>query len=425
MKPLLLSTFDISGGAARAAYRLHQGLIGSGADSRMLVRSKFSQDVSVIGADKPALHALNRLHPKLDGLPKTLLKGLDRKKRTPYSVQWIPDFLLDQVNQFDPDIINVHWVGGGFLNIETISKFKRPVVWTLHDMWAFTGGCHYSQGCDRYQRFCQACPQMPPRYNLDLSHWIWKRKAQSWANLTATVVTPSQWLANCARASSLFKNHRIEVIPYGLDTEVFRPIEQSLARYKLNLPQDKRLILFGASDGTNNLRKGFSFLKVALEILSQNDLKNQFELVIFGASKSNQSIDLGIKAHYLGNLSDEITLTCAYSAADVFVAPSLEDNLPNTVLESLACGTPCVAFTIGGMPDLIDHYRNGYLANAIDSSDLARGIAWVLERQAISPQVLREAARAKAEQSFRLETQSACYLALFEELKNQNLAVTC
>ncbi|KAM3110490.1 glycosyltransferase family 4 protein [Phormidesmis sp. 146-33] len=421
MKTLLLSTFDISGGAARSAYRLHQGLVNCGTDSKMLVRAKFSQDSSVIGADQKVTQTLSRLKTSVDSLPKILFRGLDKNKRTPYSLHWVPAFNLSKIKELDPDIINIHWIGGGFLKIEAIAQLKKPIVWTLHDMWAFTGGCHYSQGCDRYLKACESCPQMPPRYNLDLSSWVWQRKSEAWAGLTPTIVTPSRWLANCARSSALFQDYRVEVIPYGLDTETYKPFEQTFVRNKLQLPLDKYLILFGASDALINSRKGFNYLRSALEILNHK-LRDRCELVIFGASHSD-GIDLGIKAHYLGNFNDETALAQVYSAVDVFVAPSLEDNLPNTVMESIACGTPCVAFNIGGMPDMIDHQQNGYLAKPLDAIDLAQGITWVLENS--QSQKLRYAAREKVEQEFRLDLQAKRYLSLFAEAKGclENLEI--
>ncbi len=420
MKILLLSTFDTSGGAARSAYRLHQGLINCGTDSRMLVQAKFSQDSSVFGADQKVTQKLSRLKTSIDSLPKILFRGLDKKKRTPYSLHWTPTINLPKIKELDPDVINIHWIGGGFLKIETIPQLKKPIVWTLHDMWPFTGGCHYSQECDRYQKTCGNCPQMPPKYNLDLSSWVWQRKSKAWTHFNPTIVTPSRWLANCARSSSLFQNYRIQVIPYGLNTEIYRPFEQSFARDKFHLPTNKYLILFGASDALSNPRKGFDYLQSALEILKVSELRDRCELVIFGASQSDE-ISLGIKAHYLGNLSDETTLAQVYSAADVFVAPSLEDNLPNTVMESIACGTPCVAFDIGGMPDMIDHQQNGYLAKPVDAIDLARGITWVLENT--QSQNLRHAAREKVEQEFKLELQANRYLNLFSEIREGSHAL--
>jgi glycosyltransferase involved in cell wall biosynthesis len=227
-------------------------------------------------------------------------------------------------------------------------------------MWAFTGGCHYNQECDRYINCCGACPQLHSNKNWDISRWVWQRKAKAWQNLNLTIVTPSQWLAKCAISSSILQNQKIKVIPYGLETQTYKPIERHLARKILNLPNNKQLILFGAMNATSDLRKGFHLLQLALKSLRQAVCAEQFELVVFGASRPANEVDLSFKTHYLGRLSDDISLSLIYSSADVFVAPSIQDNLPNTVMESLACGTPCVAFNIGGMPEMIEHQKNGY-----------------------------------------------------------------
>ncbi|MEW6496178.1 MAG: glycosyltransferase, partial [Cyanobacteriota bacterium] len=268
---------------------------------------------------------------------------------------------------------------------------------------------------DRYNNSCGACPQLGSQKNEDLSRWVWQRKAKAWKNLNLTIVTPSHWLAKCASSSSLFQNLRIEVIPNGLDTQQYKPIPRQVARKILNLPQDKLLILFGAMYPNSDRRKGFHFLQQALQRLGATAWQNQAELVIFGASRPKEPIGLGLNAHYLGKLSDDISLAVVYAAADVFVAPSLEDNLPNTVMEAIACGTPSVAFNIGGMPDMIEHQHNGYLAKPFESEDLARGIVWVLENKE-RYQKLCDRARQKAEQEFTLEIQALRYKTLYSEI---------
>jgi glycosyltransferase involved in cell wall biosynthesis len=284
-------------------------------------------------------------------------------------------------------------------------------------MWAFTGGCHYSQDCDRYTASCGACPQLYSSENWDLSRWVWQRKAKSWKDLDLTIVALSSWLSNCASSSSLFRDRRIEVIPNGLDIRKYRPINRHVARELLNLPQDKHLVLFGSIWATNVKRKGFHLLQPALQDLNQSGWQDKLELVIFGASQPNNPPDFGFKVHYLGTLSDDLLLALIYSAADVFVLPSTEENLANTVMESIACGTPCVAFNIGGMPDMVEHLKNGYLAQPYKIEDLAKGIAWVIENEE-RHQKLSHRAREKAEQEFTLEIQAHRYLSLFSELTN-------
>jgi glycosyltransferase involved in cell wall biosynthesis len=414
MKVLLLNHSDINGGAARAAYRLHQGLQRMNAHCHMLVQTKHSDAQKVIGS--PATSGIGKviagLKLTLDPLP---LKFYSKRDRSLYSLQWLPDNLASKVAQLEPDVVNLHWINAGYLQIETLAKLNKPIVWTLHDMWAFTGGCHYNQDCQRYTVSCGACPQLGSKRDWDLSRWVWQRKAKTWKNLNITVVTPSVWLAKCARESSLFGDRRVEVIPYGLDLDKYRPINKKVARDLLGLPQNKQLILFLSLGATSDKRKGFHLLQPALQELSQAGWQEKLEIMVVGASRPEKPPELGFNSYYLGTLSDDLTLALAYSAANVFIAPSLQDNLPNTVLEAIACGTPCVAFNIGGMPDTIEHQHNGYLAQPYKIEDLARGIAWVLENEE-RHQKLSHRSREKADQEFALEIQARSYLSLFSEI---------
>jgi glycosyltransferase involved in cell wall biosynthesis len=415
MNVLLLSIADVEGGAARAAYRLHQGLQRNSIKSQMLVQEKFSDDPTVFNENSKLAKGFAKLKPTLDNLP---LKFYRQREDTVFSCEWLSDSISSKVARLKPDVINIHWICNGYLQIETLAKFQHPAVLTLHDMWAFTGGCHYSQDCTRYRQSCGNCPQLHSSQTWDVSRWIWQRKASAWKNWHPTIVTPSRWLANCARSSSLFQDEKIEVIPNGIDLQQYKPIDRKLAREILNLPQDKRLILFGAVKATSDRRKGFHLLQASLQMLEQTDWQNTAELLVLGASHSPNET-LKFTTRYLGKLKDDISLSLVYSAVDVFVAPSIQDNLPNTVLEAIACGTPCVAFDIGGMPDLIEHQKNGYLAPAFEVDALARGIAWVLEDDD-RYQTLSQFARKKAEQEFSLELQAKRYIQMFEELMTRH-----
>lgn len=414
MKILLLSTEDIAPGAARAAYRLNKSLQSIGIHSQMLVQIKQSDDKTVIGPPPGSGigKAVAGLRLTLDTLP---LKFYANRENATHSLQWLPDNITSKVAQLEPDVISLHWICGGYLQIETLAKLNKPLIWTLRDMWSFTGGCHYSDDCDRYTDSCGACPQLGSSKNYDLSRWVWQRKAKAWRNLDLTIVALSSWLGKCASASSLFKDLRVEVIPNGLDTERYKPINRQVAREILKLPQDKHLILFGAVKATSNKRKGFHLLEAALQDLSKSGWQEKVELVVFGASQPENPPDFGFKANYLGILSDDLSLALVYSAADVLVAPSTQENLANTVLESIACGTPTVAFNIGGMPDLIEHEKNGYLAQPYKIEDLAQGIAWVLENEE-RHQKLSFRAREKAEQEFSMDIQAHRYLSLLTEI---------
>ncbi|GCA74157.1 hypothetical protein MiTe_00979 [Microcystis aeruginosa NIES-2520] len=231
MKVCLLSNSDGRGGAYAAVYRLHQGLRETGTDSTMLVNDKTTDDYTVLSPANKLMKGWTKLIPAVDHLPLSLYS---QRERTPYSIQWLPDRLVSRVAQISPDIINLHWINAGFLQIETLAKFKQPLVWTAHDMWPFTGGCHYSGECNKYTQSCGHCPQLKSQQDGDISGWVWWRKAKAWKNLNLTIVTPSQWLADCARNSSLFQDLRIEVIANGLDIQRYKPIEKNTAlRYPL------------------------------------------------------------------------------------------------------------------------------------------------------------------------------------------------
>ena len=409
MKTLLINSSDVRGGAARASYRLHQGLDQVGINSTMLVQDKRSTDISVIGPKLIGWKGIgvNYIFRYLvDKLPLLLYP---EHQTIVWSPQWLPNKIHKKINRLNPDIVHFHWICDGFVPIKEIAKIKQPLIWTLHDMWPFTGGCHYNGTCDRYMYECGKCPQLGSDKEKDLSHWVWSRKKKFWANLDFTVVTPSRWLANCARSSSLFGDKRIEVIPNGLDLQKFKPIDQLKAKEDLNLPVDKNLILFGAMNSIKDKRKGFQYLKSAINVLSEDFA---FEAIVFG--NSGEDSQLNIPINYMGNFPDNM-LTKLYSAADIFVAPSVQDNLPNTIIESLACGTPSVAFNIGGMSDMIVHKENGYLAEPFNTDDLARGIEWVV-KQNQRKKVLRENSRKYVEKNFELKYIAKKYTDLYSKM---------
>ncbi|MBF2067413.1 MAG: glycosyltransferase family 4 protein [Calothrix sp. C42_A2020_038] len=410
MKILHLSTHDTSGGAARAAYRLHKGLQNVGLDSQMLVQEKHSSDKSVIAPNIRLFQGIAKTKLTFEVLP---LKFYSQRSKSTFYAQWLPDAVVPSIAKISPDIINLHWVSAAFMRIETLARLKHPLVWTLHDMWGFTGGCHVTGGCERYKMSCGACPQLGSHNDKDLSRWVWQRKVKAWKNLNLTLVSPSNWLADCARSSSIFRNSRIEVIPHGLDTQRFHPLNKRIAREILNLPQDKKLILFGAIEATSDRNKGFHLLLPALHKLSQSGYSKNWEVVIFGASKPDNPPDLGFKTHYLGHLYDDISLVSVYSAADIMLVPSLQESFGQTASESLACGTPVVAFNSTGLKDIVDHQQNGYLAKPYEVEDFATGINWLLEDDE-RLQKLSFYAREKVERAFTLELQAQRYFSLYQ-----------
>jgi len=411
MNVLMLNTYDEWGGAAKAALRLSRGLQGAGIASRLLVQGKSGDARDVLGSKDPLVRFAHGVRTHLGTLAPRLYP---HKPVNNFSPALLPDTLAGQVAPLAPDLVHLHWLGAGFLRIETLRRFDRPLVWTLHDSWPFTGGCHLPGDCVRYRERCGCCPVLGSRRDRDLSRWVWSRKKRAWRDLDLTLVAPSRWLADCARASSLFGDARIEVIPNGLDLTLFRPIDKRVARDLMGLAQDKNYLLFGAVNSTGDPNKGFGLLLPALQSLSAQR-SGDTELIVFGAPEPAYPPPFGMKAHYLGRLHEEVSLALLYSAADLLVSPSLQENLPNTVMEAMACGTPCVAFRQGGVPELIEHRSTGYLARPLDTRDLAQGIAWTLEdrgrREALSAR-----ARLSVERNFALDLVARRYAELYRDL---------
>ena len=413
MKVLLLSTFDAKGGAAIAASRLHQSLRQQGVDSTMMVREKFSDDPTIMGPGSKLQQGWAKTRGVIDALPMQFYR--QRQRHVTFFPQWLPSQLERQIKRLAPDIINLHWVSGGFIPIELLARLRQPLVWTLHDMWPLTGGCHYSQGCDRFKSTCGACPQLGSSQRLDLSRWVWHRKMRSWRGLPWQLIAPSRWLAMMAKASGLFQDAPVTVVANGLDLTRYRPIQQQVARDILRLPQDCQLILFGAANATTDERKGFHFLSPILTHLKTLMPERPIELAIFGASEPTSPPELPFNTHYLGTLRDVTSLILAYGAADIFVLPSKQDNLPNTVMEALACGVPCVGFNQGGLPDMVQHLQTGFLAMPYNTQELAEGIQWVLEDSDRYPSLAANA-RAFATQHFDQTQQTRRYQSLFRDL---------
>lgn len=406
------------GGAAIAAKRLHTGLLAADVDSHMLVYKKDTTD--------------SRVHPIRLSRPERILRRatirFERPSRRAYpafkGVQWsagrVATPVLRHVQTLSPQLVHLHWVGDGMLSTGAIRQLADyQLIWTLHDMWMFTGGCHYSDGCTRFHDTCGQCPLLGSAHDTDLSRDTWEAKQRHWQNVPLTIVAPSNWLAQQMRASGLMNQTggrmRVEVIPNGLDLSRFRPYDRGFARDVLGLPSEKRLILFGAQH-LNDPRKGFQHLSAALRLLTERG--SEIDVVTFG----DRSVELnipGLRVHPLGVISDERVLALAYAAADLFVLPSTEDNLPNTVMEALACGLPCVAFNVGGLPDMITHMENGYLARAFEADDLTNGITWVLEDHERHSQ-LRARARVSAEMKYDLSHVTTRYHTLYDELLSES-----
>jgi glycosyltransferase involved in cell wall biosynthesis len=411
MKILLLSTYDIRGGAARAAFRLCEGLISAGHEVKMLVQLKSGNADFVEQPDHFSYKRFAKIRGYLDLIPAFIKTG----KKVLFSIGWLPsNAIIKKIDDFDPDIVHLHWINKGFVNLRSLTGIRRPVVWTLHDMWAFTGGCHYSYECERYIIGCGKCPVLLSGKESDMSRRLYKRKENIYEQLSSlTVVTPSHWMTDMARTSGIFGNHRTLTIPNAINVTIYHPIVRNEARKSLGLTNNKKLILFNAMNATTDERKGYQYLISALESMDLSDV----EVVIVGADRLSGMEPSGLKVHLLGYVKDTVTMVNSYNACNLFVLPSLQDNLPNTVMESLACGTPVVAFNTGGIPDMIDHKKNGYLAEYKSVNDLSNGLKWCLYEADVAS--ISENARQKVLNEFSEEIIIQNHLNLYHELLNK------
>lgn len=371
----LLSARSHQGGAARAAVRLLRALRGHGVQATLHTPCIDSPEsgVKAIGRWPTATHARMRL--ALDQYPRWL-RGHAGTDQFTTGLGPAP---VGLERAFDAaDLLHLHWIGKGTLPLRRLARLSLPVVWTLHDQWPITGGCHYDAGCGRFAYGCGSCPVLGSTRATDLSARLFQMKRSAYRDIDLSFIAPSRWLADQVRAAPLGRDHPVHLIPNALDRTVFSPgTDRAAARRALRLPATARVVAFSAMGGTQEPRKGFDLLQDALRQLATTLPHADTHLLVIGGTVT-AAADLPLPARGTGHIEDEPALARVLAAADLLVAPSRQDNLPNTVLEALACGVPAVAFDIGGMPDLIEHQRSGYLAQPFDAADLAAGIAWVL-----------------------------------------------
>lgn len=415
LKILIVNESDINGGASRAAYRLHRSLLEQNVESQMLVQKKSSDDYTVIGPETKTQQTMLalKIREKLDQLPLKIYKNRTTTHFN-FSTAWFPSSkIVDRINEIKPDIVHLHWINKGMIKIEDIARIKVPIVWSFHDMWAFTGGCHYDEECKGYENYCGNCKVLGSDKENDLSRKIYNRKQKTFLQLeNMTIVGLSRWLNECSKSSTLLKDKRHINLPNPIDIDIFKAYDKEQAKYLWSLPKDKKLVLFGAIGALSDPRKGFEVLSKALHQLENKNI----EFVVFGSSEPQESQNFGFKTHYLGNLHDDISLVTLYSAVDVMIIPSIQENLSNAIMESLACATPVVCFDIGGNNDMIEHKKNGYLAKPFDSTDLANGIDWVLNTSNYNE--LCQNARDKVIQDFDSKKIVKKYIKLYKEILN-------
>jgi glycosyltransferase involved in cell wall biosynthesis len=408
MKIVAFNYSDWQGGASIAAMRLHHSLLNAGANVSMHVADTNHADITVHPPRELAGRVASVARPQA---ARMICRLLNRRAEG-CSLALLPSVRAHRVvGAPATDLVHLHWVCNELLSIGDIGRIRKPVIWTLHDMWAFCGAEHLS--CDdRYVVGYRRDNRPPGESGLDVNRWTWNRKMRAWRR-PIRIVAPSRWLAECARASVLMKDWPISVIPNAIDLEAWSPIEPAVARHLLGLPPDRRLIAFGSMRGNATRHKGGDLLLAALRLL-RGQLP-ETDVMLFGEPRPRPRTDLaGFEVHHMGILSDRISMRALYSAADVVVVPSRIDNLPGVGVEAFACATPVVAFDTCGLPDIVTHQKTGWLARAFDPEDLAHGIAWVLA-DAHRARELGCAARRHAEERWGAPRIAGEYLRLYRE----------
>lgn len=402
MKVLLVNTSECTGGAAIAALRLTEALNHNGVEARMLVRDR--------RGGRPAVTALPgrwaaRLHFYWERLVIWLHNGLSRR------MLWYVDIAnagtdITQLPEFrEADVVHLHWVNQGMLSLDDIGRIVhsgKRVVWTMHDQWPYTGVCHHSVDCRLFQSHCHHCPQLCRPSARDLSYRVFRRKLELMRGARVTFVGCSRWIAGLAATSALLQGQKVVAVP-NVVPEVFCPMDRTEARRRMGLPDGGRLVLFGACR-VSDRRKGADYMIEACRRLAHKDVT----LVIVGGQGAWMRQELPLPAVVTDYIGSEADMAALYAAADVYVTPSLMENLPNTIAEAMSCGTPCVGFDTGGIPEMIDHLENGYVARYRDVDDLARGIDHVLDHD------LRQAARRKAAETYAPDLVARQYINIYE-----------
>lgn len=409
MRIVQLSTYDEYGGAAIAAMRLHCGLRAAGEDSRMLVRQRRSGHWSIVQPGGRLMRMWQRGQRRIDRLPLAFAGERSRG----FSIGWAPDGVLRAADALSPDLVHAHWIADGLMRLESLARIGVPLVWTMHDVWAFTGGCHYPGSCEKYKVQCGCCPLLDERNETDFSRQGWVRRSEIFARRRITFIAPSRWIARVAGASTLLGQADIRVIANGIDTTCFAPQDRLRARTALGLPAEGFLLITAAAEWDKNPRKGFALLQSALRRIRSAEVK--LEVVVFGGGNQRTTEVEGFRLHALGVIKGDAALARAYAAADIFVLPSLEDNLPNTALEAMAVGVPVIACAAGGIPDIVDHGQNGLLTPVGRADELADAISRMAGDAALRSSCGR-GAREKAQREFNLVDAVAKHRALYQEL---------
>ena len=414
MRVLIVNTSEKTGGAAVAANRLMDALNNNGVKAKMLVREKLTDDITVAHTPQGMTSQVPFLWERWcifwhQHFSRQHLFDIDIANAGT-DITSLPEFM-------EADLIHLHWVNQGMISLKTLRKILKsgkPVVWTMHDIWPATAVCHLTLGCHKFTTACKECKYLPKNTMGDLAAKIWQRKKRVYANQNISFVACSKWLAGEAKHSALLAGHRITSIPNPIDTHLYRARDREEARRTEQLPQDKHIILFIAQRATNPY-KGMNYLIEACQHIADEhpETRENTCVAILGGHAEEFEDKLPYPVFPLGYVTDEQRIVNVYSAADVFVLPSLSENLPNTIMEAMACGVPCVGFKVGGIPEMIEHRKTGYVANYRDAEDLADGIYWTLAEA--DRKELREACVRKVAHQYSQHSIAVKYIEVYNE----------
>ena len=401
MRVLIVNTSERTGGAAVAANRLMKALINHGVKAKMLVRDKESDSLTVVGLPKsPMLH----WHFLWERLVIFVRSRFSRKHLFEIDLANIGSDITGLPEFKEADVIHLHWINQGMLSLGGIQKILRsgkPVVWTMHDIWPATAICHLTLGCRSFTSACKSCRLLSGGSTLTQS--VWRKKQRLFEDGNIYFVACSHWLEAEAKSSALLKGHKITSIPNPIDTHIYNNrCNKQEVRQQLGLPADKKLVLF-VSQRVINPNKGMDYLIEGCRLLKDVP---QLGVVILGGHAEEVADQLPFETYPLGYVNDEHRIVDIYNAVDVFVLPSLSENLPNTIMEAMACGVPCVGFRVGGIPEEIDHKQNGYVADYRSAEDLAWGIRWILteaDYESLSRHAVQKVAQNYSQQSVALK----------------------
>lgn len=413
MRIVHLNTVDNHGGAAKTAVRIIESLIEY--EVKLIVLKKSLKKQWIIGIDEKRFQKIFFIN--FLKIIEKLKISKHRKRKLIFSSGTLGIRVAQRKEILEAEIIHLHWINGTFISIneiEMLLKSGKQVVWTLHDSWAFTGGCHIREGCDKYKNKCGKCKILFSNDENDISRKLLQEKIVKFNYENLTIVTPSKWLGNCAQKSSIFKNKKVRVIPNPINTKKFKKFNKLECREKMGINSNKILLAFGAINSVKTKYKGYEYLVKLIENIEgkYGDLNDQVELVVFGVA-GEIKMNTSIKINAFGELNEE-EMILIYNSCDVFINPSIEDNFPNTTLESLACGVPNVAFETGGLIDMIEHKKNGYIAKYKSVEDLMDGVKWCIDN--LDKGFLQINARKKIEENYSYKQISKEYSELYKKI---------